>query len=614
MNTNQTSMPATAHNCATCSGAMEIKKAGRTYYVCKYTPLELMAAFEGESENLKNMPANFELSDEVINPNICGFGKALVQQVLEGDIHELVLVNCCDTIRSVHDIMEESGKLDFVYMLDMLHSGWACSRERISAQLVEFAKAYRAYKGNEFDEKKFRAAFHAPETINEPHLSVLGARMGQQLFDMVSEAMPLPVKNDSCVNNRSVGSVMPPTLASLQAELLSGTDENNIAANEYDSLTADVLDSPSFSRLMDWYAYELIKQVPCMRMMDTNGRKQLYNDPNLKGIIYHTIKFCDFYSFEYADIKKHADMPLLKIESDYTTSSSGQLLTRLQAFAESLDHNEMNGKELTMGKGYFAGIDSGSTSTDVVILDKENKMVCGIIVPTGAGAQNSAEQALEKALTETGLKREDIDALVTTGYGRTAIQDGDKSITEITCHARGAHYLDPDVRTVIDIGGQDSKVIRLDENGNVMNFVMNDKCAAGTGRFLEMMAHSLLLDLKEMSHHGLTHNEDITISSMCSVFAQSEVVSLIAENKSTDDIVHGLNKSVAKKTNALVKRVGGEDKYMMTGGVSKNEGLVKTLSEVVGAPIVIKEEAQLCGALGAALFARDMVVSEGQVH
>ena len=201
-----------------------------------------------------------------------------------------------------------------------------------------------------------------------------------------------------------------------------------------------------------------------MRMMDHSGRKRLYNDPGLKGIIYHTVKFCDFYSFEYAQIKQNVTVPLLKIESDYTVQSSGQLLTRLEAFAESMNMEEPEGKELTMGKGYFAGIDSGSTSTDVVILDKDQNIVTGIILPTGAGAAIGAERALEEALKDAGLKREDIDAMVTTGYGRTAISDGDKSITEITCHARGAHFLNPEVRTVIDIGGQDSKVIRLDED------------------------------------------------------------------------------------------------------------------------------------------------------
>lgn len=547
-----------------------------TCYICKYTPVELLHAFGAECINLNGMPQGFELADQIAHPNLCGFGKALLESVMRGDVRELVLVNCCDTIKSVYDVLEDSGRLDFLYLLDMLHTDGSCSCERISLQLKGLAKAYGDYRGASFDEKAFRAAFQPLEKMEGPYLSVLGARMRTELFEMVQRTMPLPVKNNTCVNNRSVGLVQPP--------------ENS-----------------DFEELMEWYAGELLRQMPCMRMIDNTGRKQLYNDPNLKGIIYHTVKFCDFYSFEYADLKQHADMPLLKIESDYTVQSSGQLLTRLEAFAESIAPERQEGKGKKMGKGYFAGIDSGSTSTDVVILDKNKEMVAGIILPTGAGAAMGAERALEEALKKAGLRREDIDALVTTGYGRTAIQEGDKSITEITCHARGAHFLNPDVRTVVDIGGQDSKVIRIDETGAVVNFVMNDKCAAGTGRFLEMMARTMEMSLDEMSQKGLNFKEDITISSMCTVFAESEVVSLIAQNKETDDIVHGLNKAVASKTAALAKRVGGEEKYMMTGGVSKNQGLVKTLEEKLETSLVISDKAQLCGALGAALFASDMV-------
>ena len=547
-----------------------------TYYVCKYTPIELLAAFGARCQNLNGMPQGFDRADQIAHANICGFGKSLIESVLEGNVKELVLVNCCDTIRTVSDLLHETGKLDFLYTVDMLHTGGECSRERTVAQLKALARAYGEYKGTQFDPAAFRAAFRPAPRLREPHISVLGARMGKELFEMVQKAMPYPVENETCVHNRSVGEVLPPE-----------TDD--------------------FDTLMEWYAAELLGQIPCMRMMDNPGRKRLFNDPNLKGIIYHTVKFCDFYSFEYAAVKQNLAVPLLKIESDYTLQSSGQLLTRLEAFAESMDMTRCEGKEKKMGKGYFAGIDSGSTSTDVVILDKEGKMVNGTILPTGAGAAVGAERALEEALKDAGLQREDIDAIVTTGYGRTAISDGDKSITEITCHARGAHYLDPTVRTVIDIGGQDSKVIRLDENGNVVNFVMNDKCAAGTGRFLEMMARTMEMSLDQMSQTGLKYKEDITISSMCTVFAESEVVSLIAQNKPTDDIVHGLNKAVASKTAALAKRVGGEERYMMTGGVSKNLGLVKTLEETLGTTLVVSDRAQLCGALGAALFAKDMV-------
>ena len=548
----------------------------KTYYVCKYTPIELLQAFGAECENLNEMPQGFDLADQIAHPNICGFGKALLEAVMAGKVKELVLVNCCDTIRSVYDVLEASGKLDFLYIVDMLHSEGSCSQERTVSQLKDLAKAYGEYKGREFDEKLFRKAFKAPEKTNEPYIGILGARMGQELYEMVQGCMPYPVRNQTCVNNRSAGEATPP-------------------------------ENVSFEELLQWYAAELLGQLPCMRMTDNTKRKQLYLDPNLRGIIYHTVKFCDFYSFEYAQIKAHLAVPLLKIESDYTLQSSGQLLTRLEAFAESINMEQLEGKEIKMTKGYFAGIDSGSTSTDVVILNKDKEIVTSVILPTGAGAAIGAERALEEALKAAGLKREDIDAMVTTGYGRTAISDGDKSITEITCHARGAHFLDPTVRTVIDIGGQDSKVIRLDETGAVVNFVMNDKCAAGTGRFLEMMARTMEMSLDQMSTTGLNYKEDITISSMCTVFAESEVVSLIAQNKGTDDIVHGLNKAVASKTAALAKRVGGEERYMMTGGVSKNKGLVKTLEEKLQTKLIISDYAQLCGALGAALFAMDMV-------
>ena len=547
----------------------------KTHYVCKYTPIELLQAFGAECANLNRMPNSFEQAEQLIHPNICGFGKALVEAVMQGEVKELVLVNCCDTIRSVYDVLQDSGRLDFLYLLDVLRNDSACSREYLTAQLKELAQAYGTYRGTSFDSSAFHKAFHASPGVQEPHVMVLGARMGSELLDMTRQALPYPVANGACVDNRSVGEAAPP-------------------------------DTENFDELMTWYAGELLRQLPCMRMNDHTARKQLYNHPHLKGIIYHTVKFCDFYSFEYAELKNHTAVPLLKIESDYTMQSSGQLRTRLEAFAESMEAPPMERKTQAMGTGYFAGIDSGSTSTDVVVLNSRKEIVSSVILPTGAGAAMGAERALEEALKQANLQRDEIDAIVTTGYGRSAIQTGDKSITEITCHARGAHHLDASVRTVIDIGGQDSKVICLDENGTVVNFVMNDKCAAGTGRFLEMMAHTMEMSLDELSQRGLYYHEDVTISSMCTVFAESEVVSLIAQNKATDDIVHGLNKAVAAKTLSLVKRAGGRERYMMTGGVSKNQGLVKTLEEKLETQLIISEHAQLCGALGAALFAVDI--------
>lgn len=548
-----------------------------TYYICKYTPVELLEAFGGECAILNHMPDNFDLSDQVAHPNICGFGKSLLEACMEGKVKELVLVNCCDTIRSAYDVLLEYGKLDFLFLLDIMHSGSTCSREHAQHELRRLAEAYGAYKGTSFDATRFREAFRTRKRPTAPYISVLGARVGDELFQLMEKTMPLPVRNDTCVNNRAVA---------LPEELDA----------DFDTLMAD-------------YARTLLGQIPCMRMIDTTGRKVLYNDPHLRGVIYHTVKFCDYYGFEYSELKGRLDVPLLKLESDYTIQSSGQLSTRLEAFAESIapertlrkeTHTNMN------GKGLYAGIDSGSTSTDVVIIDRDKNIIAQSILPTGAGAAAGADRALDEALAQAGLSRNDINATVTTGYGRTAVGLGDQSITEITCHAKGAYFLDPSVRTIIDIGGQDSKVIRLDENGNVTNFVMNDKCAAGTGRFLELMARTLELSLDDMSRLGLEWKEDVTISSMCTVFAESEVVSLIAENRTPADIIHGLNRSVATKTCALCRRVGGEESYMMTGGVSKNRGVVTEIEKILGVKLHISDKAQLNGALGAALFALEL--------
>ena len=547
-----------------------------THYICKYTPVELLAALGGNCAVLDQMPDGFPLSDQLGHPNLCGFGKAVLEACLSGQVKELVLVNCCDVIRSVYDILEEHGKLDFLFLMDLLHCGDQCARQRMKGELLRLAEAYEAYKGTTFDPQVFRSAFVPTERPSQPYLSVLGGRVGDKLFQTMAESLPLPVRNDTCVHNRSVA--QPPK-------------------------------EGSFDFLMDWYAGALLEQTPCMRMTDAAGRRNLVNDPHLKGVVYHTVKFCDYYGFEYSKLRHELSVPMLKLESDYTAGSSGQLSTRLEAFAETMAPAQPSQRkgERNMSSGrYYVGIDSGSTSTDVAILDRDKNLVAGVILPTGAGASAGAERALEQALTQAGLRREDIAATVTTGYGRTAIQQGDKSITEITCHAKGAYFLDPSVRTIIDIGGQDSKVIRLDGEGNVVNFLMNDKCAAGTGRFLELMARTLELSMEEMSRIGLEWKEEIVISSMCTVFAESEVVSLIAQNKSRGDIIHGLNQSVAARTTALCRRLGGEPNYMMTGGVSKNRGVVEAIQRELGVELLVSDQAQLNGALGAALFALEL--------
>jgi predicted CoA-substrate-specific enzyme activase len=249
-----------------------------------------------------------------------------------------------------------------------------------------------------------------------------------------------------------------------------------------------------------------------------------------------------------------------------------------------------------------AGIDSGSASTNVVIIDTKRNILGYSVVPTGAKSVESAYRALEEALMMAKLRLEDISYIVATGYGRISIPFANLEVTEITCHARGAFFLNKDVRTIIDIGGQDSKIIKIDEDGNVVDFVMNDKCSAGTGRFLENMSRVLEIPVEKMGEESLDWKEDLEISSMCTVFAESEVISLIAKNKERRDILHAIHKSIVKRIVSFIERVDGGPRYMMTGGVAKNIGVVRCLEERLGERIIIPDEPQIVGALGSALI------------
>lgn len=546
------------------------------HFICKYTPTELLSGFGETCEVLDEMPENFDLSDQVIHPNLCGFGKSIIQAVWEGKVRQLILVNCCDTIRRIYDVIAHSGRCEFLFLMDLPHEQIGCAKDQMFQEVMRLKKAYETFSGKSWDAIRFIKAFSQKEMQLEPFIGILGVRVGKKLEEKIERILKMPVQNFTCVQNRNL-----------------------------DFMPEEPVEKGDEEILLRAYAHSLLRQIPCRRMNDVGNRKVLFRQPNLRGILYHTIKFCDYYGLEYADIKDQIDLPMLKIESDYTFQSEGQMLTRLEAFTESLNgvSGNIKGEKKLPENFYVAGVDSGSASTDVVILNQDRKIIAAAVVPTGAGAASGAEKSLETALQQAGLRRDDLVRTVTTGYGRSHIGQSDQSITEITCHAKGAFYLNPDVRTIIDIGGQDSKVIRIDEKGNVKNFVMNDKCAAGTGRFLEMMSRILGLSLEEISKIGLNWKENITISNMCTVFAESEVVSLIAQNKSVADIVHGLNHSVASKTVALVHRLGLEGVYMMTGGVAKNQGVVKAIEEKLESKLFVSDRAQLCGALGAALFA-----------
>ncbi len=255
----------------------------------------------------------------------------------------------------------------------------------------------------------------------------------------------------------------------------------------------------------------------------------------------------------------------------------------------------------------IAGCDVGSLTGKAVIM-KDGEIVSFSIVPTTPKPERTAENAMNEALQKAGLKLEQIDYVVSTGYGREKIPFANTNITEITCHGRGAKWLVPTVRTVIDIGGQDCKVIALEGDGDVRDFRMNDKCAAGTGRFLEVIAKALELELDELGSVSLKSASPAMITSQCSVFAESEVVTLIAEGVDIPDIVAGIHRSVAGRLISMVKSINSAKDFTLTGGVAKNAGVVKFLEDEIGELKKMPEDPQIVGAIGAALIAQERLL------
>lgn len=257
----------------------------------------------------------------------------------------------------------------------------------------------------------------------------------------------------------------------------------------------------------------------------------------------------------------------------------------------------------------FLGIDIGSSSSKVAIVNENKELAAVSVINLGTGT-NAHQQAIEEALTEAGITHEDIKFIVATGYGRVNFKEANKQITEITCHAKGVGYLTKDAVTIIDIGGQDAKVIKLNGDGRVSNFVMNEKCAAGTGRFMEVMARVLGCNLGDLSALADKSQKGISISNVCTVFAESEVISRLSAGEKLEDVARGAHVAIAKRVMGMCNRVGYSPKIIMTGGVALNSNMVSALSEELGFDIEIAPHCQAVGAIGAAVFAYEYFYKE----
>lgn len=252
---------------------------------------------------------------------------------------------------------------------------------------------------------------------------------------------------------------------------------------------------------------------------------------------------------------------------------------------------------------YSAGIDVGSTQTKGIMLDEKRNIVARALTMTGANVTRAGDNCFKELLNVAKVPREDVAYIVGTGYGRYKVTFGDAQITEISCHARGACYLFPNTKTVIDMGGQDAKGIRVGPDGDVKDFVMNDKCAAGTGRFLGSAAEALLLNLDDIGTISLKAKNPVRLTTVCTVFVESDIMSYLAQNKKVEDILGGVHSAIAARTISLIRRVGIEAEVTFTGGVSRNIGMVRALEEKLGMPLNVSPDSHYVGALGAAIFA-----------
>jgi predicted CoA-substrate-specific enzyme activase len=256
---------------------------------------------------------------------------------------------------------------------------------------------------------------------------------------------------------------------------------------------------------------------------------------------------------------------------------------------------------------YAAGVDVGSTQTKAVIVNGSGEIVSRGLVDTGANVVQAAQNAFETALEDQDIPEEEIKYVIGTGYGRYRVTFGNAQVTEISCHGRGAAHLFPGTRTVVDMGGQDTKAIRVSAAGEIEDFCMNDKCAAGTGRFLGAASAALGIPLNDLGDTALRSNRPVRITTTCTVFAESEVLAWLGKGKKVEDILWGVHKSIASRSAGLLRRVGVEDQVTFTGGVSRNKAMVAALEERLGVSLNVSEQSHYIGALGAALFALDHI-------
>ena len=621
----------------------------RIGYVCKYAPIEALEAMGAHMERIEpdESLVSFDAAEACMHANVCSFAKATFETVLSGNLDGIVLTTCCDSMRRLADALRAQAPDLFIHVLDVPRDTGEAACALYQRRVAELLSAYGKFANATFSEEKLFAQLGGTLC---PAEGTCDSPLGLDYARLHSEAAPAAPQVDSHNLNQAADSAAwsegceasernadeavaaPQVNCTLQPQThFSPTMPNvGIAGARANAEIKRILEAhgvniafditctnasrrfvPRKTDTLAQYAHDVLTQLPCARMRDISPRKAFFDHvlPQIDGLVFHTVQFCDMYSYEYSDLKRTSPAPILALETDCTAQSHGQMLTRLEAFLESIGVSQkehlasQKGSPMSKTATFVVGLDSGSTSTNAVVMNEAREIVASVVIKTGAKAGASAERAYREVLERADITPDQVACTIATGYGRVSIPFADENVTEISCHGRGAHYFNPAVRTILDIGGQDSKAIHVNAAGEVTDFAMNDKCAAGTGRFLEMIARSLEISLDELGPAALESKKHLEIASMCSVFAESEVISLIANNEEKPDIAAGVCRAVAGKAYSLMRRVGLEGAYMMTGGVAQNPGVVSAVEELIGEKLFICEDPEIVGATGAALLA-----------
>lgn len=611
-------------------------------YTCSYVPVEVIYAAGYLPKRIIGRTDLCLHTDSMLSGNLCPYVHSILDIWRKSDDRcaGIALTDSCDAMKSLFHVLSlESGDRGCrPFFLSPPRIADENSVAYFTGQLREF---YRTITGQVRDEKteeaKVREAIEQYDTLRDSfhrfYRSVKHPResyfvaLKERLYEMDPAAALEElenVKREGEGENHTQQSGIPiavlgsPIPGNLHLALI---EKSGFTIALYDSCLYNRWDpaGPIVDRRDDPFeelAVRYLTKISCPRMADRHEFVDTiidkYREKEIKGIIHFRMPFCDLHGFDYSRLLGGVDREgLIQIESDGSAQIEGQVSTRVQAFYEVLSEKLQKQRERRiMNKkngSLFCGIDIGSATVDGILIDSDGNLIASGIKKTGPGAEKTAYILFQDMLEKAQCGKDDAAYIMATGYGREAITFANGTVTEITCHAKGAVHVRPNVRFVIDIGGQDSKVIRIDEEGKVSSFQMNDKCAAGTGRFLDVMAGALGMDLAEVNRYGLQDGEIAAISSVCTVFAESEVVSLIAKGVPAADIARGVFTAITRRISGMVRRVGLIEPVIMTGGGALNPGLVRSMEKHLGVTIEVPEVPQLVGARGAALIGKDKV-------